>query len=286
MGVGMKLLLTGAKGMLGQDIQRIFLGEGFDVLGTDRDQLDITNRDAVLAFVARERPDVVINAAAYNLVDKVEDPEVYPIAYAVNALGPQYLAEAAKAIGVPFVHFSTDYVFAGDKTEGYREDDVPSPLSKYGETKAAGERLVEEVGGTWYVCRISKLFGKPGVGDGSKVSFVALMLRLAKEKPELGIVDEEVGCPVYAQDVAQATFELVTRPYPSGIYHLVNSGAPVSWYAFAEEIFTIAGVTTPRKPIPSSAFPRVAKLPKTSALLNTKFSPLRDREAALRDFLQ
>src|SRR3989339_1717329 len=130
----MKALITGANGMLGQELRRIFSDEGYEVVATDRETLDITDRDQVLAFVRECRPDVVINAAAYNLVDKVEEANIYPIAYAINALGPKNLAEAAKAIGVPFVHFSTDYVFAGNKPEGYAEDDATSPLSKYGQT--------------------------------------------------------------------------------------------------------------------------------------------------------
>ncbi|MCR4311741.1 MAG: dTDP-4-dehydrorhamnose reductase [Candidatus Uhrbacteria bacterium] len=282
----MKLLLTGAKGMLGQDVERVFLREGYEVIATDRETLDITDRDETMAYVRAVAPSIIINTAAYNLVDKVEDPAVYPIAYAVNAEGPRNLAEAARALNIPFVHYSTDYVFAGDKREGYVEDDIVGPLSKYAQTKAEGERLVQEVGGKSYVCRLSKLFGKPGVGEGSKVSFVALMLRLAKEKPELAIVDEEIGCPTYSPHVAEATFTLVTGGYAPGTYHLVNSGTPLSWYAFAEEIFAIAGVTTPCKPVPASAFPRAALLPKYSALINTKFPPLPDRRDALREFLK
>lgn len=282
----MKLLVTGAKGMLGQDVLRVFSREGYDVVATDRETLDITNRDEVLARVRDIAPTVIVNTAAYNLVDKVEDPAIYPLAYAVNAEGPRNLAEAARELGVPFVHYSTDYVFAGDKPEGYGEDDAVGPLSKYGETKAEGERLVMDMGGDAYVCRLSKLFGRPGIGEGSKVSFVALMLRLAAEKPELSIVDDEVGCPTYSPDLAQATFTLLKRGFDPGIYHLVNSGAPLTWYAFAEEIFAIAGVATPRKPVPASAYPRLARLPKFAALLNTKFLPLPDRQDALRDFLQ
>lgn len=281
----MKILLTGSRGMLGQDIIREFDASGHEVVATDRTELDITDAASVRAVVEREKPDVIINTAAYNLVDKVEDPEVYPVAYAINALGPKYLAEAARDAGATMVHYSTDYVFAGDKPEGYREDGKPAPLSKYGETKLAGERFVEQAGGRYFVCRVSKLFGKPGAGEGAKVSFVALMLKLAAERPELSIVDEEVGCPAYSPDVAQATLRLLTTAAPSGIYHLVNSGAPVTWYAFAEEIFALAGVTTPRKPVPSSAYPRVAKLPKFAAMLNTKTAPLPDRQEALKAFI-
>ncbi len=282
----MRLLLTGANGMLGQELRRIFLREGYEVIATDREALDITDREQVLQKVRDVAPSLIINAASYNLVDKVEDETIFPMAYAINAQGPRNLAQAARELDIPFVHYSTDYVFAGDKFEGYREDDSVSPLSKYGETKAAGERLVEEVGGKSYICRLSKLFGNPGAGTGSKESFVSLMLRLAKDKPELSIVDEELGCPTYAVDLAEATYRLITGDYAPGIYHLVNSGEPVTWYAFAQEIFALAGVTTPRKPVPSSAYPRLAKLPKYSVLLNTKFPPLPDRRSALKAYLE
>lgn len=279
------LLLTGARGMLGRAVSSIFSKEGYRVVATDRSVLDITDCEAVRSIVLQERPDVIVNTAAYNFVDNVENPAHYDLAYAVNALGPENLAIVAKEKGIPFVHYSTDYVFDGKKIAGYTEADERSPISKYGFTKAEGERLVEGVGGMSYICRLSKLFGEPGVGDGVKMSFVALMLKLAKEKPEIGIVDEEVGCPTYAEDIAVATVRLLREHFAPGIYHFVNSGSPVTWFQFAEEIFSIASVTTPRKPIPASAFPRVASLPKFAALLNTKFPPLPLREDALRRFL-
>lgn len=281
----MKILLTGAAGNLGQDIVRVFGAAGHDVVQTDRKELDITNADAVAAKVDEVRPDVVINAAAYNAVDKCEDPEVYPVAYAINAIGPKNLAEACAARAIPFVHYSTDYVFAGDKPEGYTEDDAPAPISKYGETKFAGEAFVKAAGGQWYICRLAKIFGTPGISEAAKPSFVSLMLRLAAEKPSLNIVDEEVGTPGYTKDIAEATLAMLIDARPSGIYHMVNEGPGVTWYGFAEEIFTIAGVTTPRTPVPSSAFPRAAKAPKFAPLLNTKLPKLRARTDALRAFL-
>lgn len=281
----MRVLLTGASGNLGQDLVRTLQRAGHEVVATDRAELDITHAEDVARSVAEHKPDVIVNAAAYNFVDKVEDPGVYPVAYAVNALGPRHLAEAAEAHGIPFVHYSTDYVFAGDKPEGYREDDTVAPISKYGETKAAGERFVRETGAKAYVCRLSKIFGTPGTSDASKSSFVALMLRLAKEKPSLQIVDEEVGCPTYTKDIAEATLRMLTDGTPPGVYHMVNEGAGVTWYQFAEEVFAIAGVTTPHTPVPSSAFPRAAKAPKFARLINTKLPPLRPRVDALNDFI-
>lgn len=281
----MKILVTGASGNLGQEILRVFGSNGHEVIGTDRAELDITDEASVRSAIERLRPDAVINTAAYNFVDKVEDDAVYPIAYAINALGPKHLAEAATAHRIPFVHYSTDYVFAGDKPEGYTEDEWPMPISKYGATKAAGEEFVRAAGGQAYVCRLSKIFGPPGISPDSKPGFVDLMLRLAKEKPELSIVDEEVGSPAYTKDIAEQTLWMLTHDVPPGVYHMVNDGPGVTWYQFAEEIFALAGVTTPRTPVPAGAFPRAARAPKFAQLKNTKLPKLRSREAALREFL-
>lgn len=281
----MKILLAGASGNLGQDIVRVFRAAGHEVVETDRAQLDITDAGAVSRVIDEAHPDVVINTAAYNFVDKVEDESVYPVAYAINAIGPKNLAEACAVRNIPFVHYSTDYVFAGDKPEGYMEDDEPAPISRYGETKAAGEAFVRAAGGVFFLCRLSKIFGEPGISEAAKPSFVSLMLRLAKEKPSLSIVDEEVGAPTYTKDIAEATLRVLTDGTPPGVYHIVNEGPGVTWYQFAEEIFGIAGVTTPRTPVPSSAFPRPAKAPKFAQLRNTRLPKLRSRVSALQEFL-
>jgi dTDP-4-dehydrorhamnose reductase len=281
-----KVLITGANGNLGQDLCEVFTLAGFEVVATDRSDLDITNQVEVKEKISTVRPDFIINAAAYNLVDKIEDPAVYPLALAVNVEGPKNLAEVAKYYGIPIVHFSTDYVFAGYKPEGYKEDDQPNPLSKYGQTKYLGELAVEQAGGQWYVCRLSKIFGRPGCGETTKPSFVSLMLKLAAEKPALKIVDEEIGCPSYTRDIAEATLRLIKENFPSGIYHFVNSGPGVTWYQFAEEIFSTLNIQTPRQPVSAEEFGvQPAKRPKFAALLNTKFPPLRSRAEALQDFL-
>ncbi len=280
----MRVVVTGAGGMLGQEIVRTFAEAGHEVIQTDRVELDITNRQAVFSFIARTSPGLVVNTAAYNLVDRVEDPAFFDLAFAVNAKGPTYLAEACKTYGARFVHYSTDYVFEGTRPEGYREYDLPRPISKYGETKLAGEVGVQMANMDALIIRLSKLFGAPGKTDGAKISFVAMMLKLASEKPSLSIVNEEVGCPTYAPDLADATRSLIDAQARGGVYHLVNSGKPVTWYEFAEEIFTIANVSTPRIPVPSSAFPRPAKCPKFAPLLNTKGPILRDRTEALKAF--
>lgn len=282
----MKILITGVHGMLGQDLVKVLRAQGHDVIGTDRDELDITNRDTVLRFVREVHPDAVINSAAYNFVDNVEEEAHYPVALAVNAYGPRNLAEASAEVKIPFIHYSTDYVFEGSKPEGYTEQDTTAPISRYGETKEAGEKLVQEVGGQYYICRLSKIFGLPGASDNSKESFVALMLRLSQKLPDMKIVHEEVGSPSYTLDIANTTADLLlTRP-EKGLFHIVNEGAGVTWYEFAEEIFSLAGVNIQRTPVPSEEFPKPASRPKFAALRNTKLPPLRHRSEALREFMR
>ena len=281
----MKILILGSQGNLGQDLVSVFSAAGHDVVGCDRDELDVTDHAAARAMIGRGFS-AVINAVAYNNVDAAEDAANRPIAWKLNAEVPGELAQACREAGATFVHYSTDYVFAGDKPEGYIESDIPTPISAYGESKFAGEQAVAAAGGKWYVCRLSKIYGKPGPSKLSKPSFVSVMVGLAKTKPELTIVDEEVGSPTYTHDVATATLRLLTEQFPPGIYHLVNEGPGVTWYGFAEEFFTLLGIKTPRKPVTSAAFPKPAKRPPFAALRNTKFPPLRTRLDALRAFFQ
>lgn len=282
----MKILLTGAAGNLGGQVSRVFRAAGHEVIETDRATLDITRAESVAQSFAALQPDAVINAAAYNFVDKVEDAECYPIAYAINAIGPKHLVEACAVHDIPFVHYSTDYVLAGEKPEGYTEDmETGTPVNAYGRTKAAGEQFVLASGAKAYVCRLSKIFGPAGTSEVSKPSFVSLMLQLAKEKPELQIVDEEVGMPTYTLDVATTTLWMLEQRVEPGVYHIVNEGNPVTMFGYAEEVFALTGVTTPRVPVPSSAFPRPAKAPKFAALINTKLPKLRSRTDALRAYI-
>jgi dTDP-4-dehydrorhamnose reductase len=282
----MKMLVIGAKGNLGQDLVRAFVAAGHDVVGVDRETLDVTDTVAVRGMIIDGAYGAVVNATAWNNVDAAEDPANRAAVWALNADAPGVMAAAAKESGAAFVHYSTDYVFDGMKKEGYVEDDVPRPISVYGESKLAGERAVQDVGGKWYVCRTSKLFGAPGASASSKPSFVSIMLGLAKTKPELSIVDEEVGMPTYTRDLAKATVALLTKGFPSGIYHLVNDGSGVTWYGFAEEFFGMRGITTLRKPVLAAQFPKPAHRPKFAALRNTKFPLLRSRIDALRAFFE
>ena len=281
----MKILILGSQGNLGQELVSVFSSAGHEVVGCDRDELDVTDQTAARAMIGRGFS-AVINAVAYNNVDGAEDPASRQIAWKLNAEVPGELARACRDSGAAFVHYSTDYVFAGDKPEGYTEDDTPAPISVYGESKLAGEQAVATAGGRFYVCRLSKIFGKPGTSKLSKPSFVSVMVGLAKTKPALSIVDEEVGSPTYTRDVATATLRLLTEQFPAGIYHLVNEGPGVTWYGFAEEFFGLLGIQTPRTPVTSAAFPKPARRPPFAALRNTKFPPLRSRLGALRAFFQ
>jgi dTDP-4-dehydrorhamnose reductase len=263
---------------------RVFSAAGHTVVPLDRDMLDITDAEAVRSLVAVTQPDVIVNAAAWNNVDAAEDPANREAVFALNERAPAVMAAVAKEVGAKFVHYSTDYVFEGSKSEGYVEHDTPTPVSVYGQSKAAGERAVLDAGARAYVCRTSKLFGQPGTSAAAKPSFVSVMCKLAATKPELSIVHEEVGMPTYTRDLAVATLRLVSEEFEPGIYHLVNEGAGVTWYDFAGEFFGLLGVTTPRKPVPMSAFPRPAKRPLFAALKNTKFPPLPHRVEALKAF--
>jgi len=144
--------------------------------------------------------------------------------------------------GAAFGHYSTDYVFAGDKPEGYKEDDTPALISVYDESKLAGEQAVASAGGRSYVCRLSKIFGRPGTSTIAKPSFVSAMVGFGQTKPSLTIDDEEVGSLTYTRDVAEATVRLLTEQFPPGINHLVNEGPGVTWYGFAEEFFDLLGI--------------------------------------------
>lgn len=280
----MKVLILGSKGNLGQDLVRVFGAAGHEVEGHDRETLDVTDAAALRSRIAAGGYGAVLNAVAWNNVDGAEDPASAAAVRALNVDAPRVMAEASREAGAAFVHYSSDYVFAGTKPEGYREDDPTDPISAYGRSKCDGEDAVAAAGGRWYVCRTSKLYGVQGSSPNAKPSFVSIMLKLAATKPELGIVDEEVGSPTYTRDLAEATLRLVTGEYAPGVYHLVNEGPGVTWYGFAEEFFGLRGVTVPRKPVSSAAFPKPAKRPKFAPLLNTKFPKLRPRIDALRAF--
>src|SRR3989344_8369545 len=234
----MKVLVLGARGMLGQELVKVFYDK--EIIAWDRDDLNITNQKQVFEKIKEVKPDIILNAAAYNAVDLAEEDK--DSAFAVNAEAVKHLALVSKEIGAIFVHFSTDYVFEGIKKDGYKEEGVINPQSVYARSKAKGEEYLREIGGKYYLIRLSRLFGRPGIGDGSKKSFVDMILNLAKEKEALEIIDEELSSPTYAPDLAKLTKEIVANKMPYGIYHGANGGS-CTWYEFAQEALKLKNIS-------------------------------------------
>ncbi|NTW14999.1 MAG: dTDP-4-dehydrorhamnose reductase [Candidatus Moranbacteria bacterium] len=280
-----KVLILGSKGMLGQELVRVFAEGGYAVTGWDFGDIDVTDATAARERILMLSPDVILNAVAYNAVDLCEsDDAEAKRARRLNAEVPGELAAIANGLGAIFVHYSTDYVFDGEQeTGGYAEDAEPNPLSVYGRSKLGGERSVAEVGGKSYVIRLSKLFGKPAISAGGKESFFAKMATVAHEKGTVSAVDDENGCFTYAPDLADATLSLVSDEAPLGTYHLVNEGA-ATWYGALRTYFDVAGIDTPVTPVSGDAFPRPARRPKDSTLRNTKRPRLRSLREALAAF--
>ncbi|MEI6597171.1 MAG: dTDP-4-dehydrorhamnose reductase [bacterium] len=282
-----KIIILGAKGNLGQQLVKVFTADN-EIVAWDRGEIDIGDRELVFKKIGDIKPELVINAAAYNAVDKCEEnDEEYELAKKVNIDGPKFLAEACLHIGATLVHYSTDYVFDGAEKGGYKETDEPKPINRYGKTKFHGEKRILELSGSglkWYLIRTSKLFGPKGESEMAKPSFFDIMLGQSRNQPSLEIVDEELSCFTYTPDLAMATKELVDKNSGYGIYHIINSGAR-TWYKAALELFKLAGIEIEIKPIASEKLARSAKRPKYSVLINTKLPPLRGYPEALKEYL-
>ncbi|WP_235268125.1 dTDP-4-dehydrorhamnose reductase [Methanosarcina mazei] len=259
-----KTLIIGASGMLGSDLCKVFP----DAVKLTHHDLDITDREQVIESILKIKPDVVINAAAYTNVDGCEDNK--ELAFQVNGSGPGYIAEACARAGAKLVHFSTDYVFDGSKKE-YVESDIPDPINVYGDSKLLGEKKIIENMDDYRIVRISWLFGIHGK------NFVETMLKLSGEMDTVKVVNDQFGKPTYTVDLASKVKEIIELD--PGIYHITNDGI-CSWYEFASSI--IDNVI----PCTSEEFPRKAKRPKYSVLVNTKTEPMRHWREALKDYLQ
>jgi len=282
-----KVLILGAKGMLGQELVHEFSVNNFEVIGWDKEGLDITDFETTQKKIIELNPDILVNAVAYNSVDKIEeDVRIFELAKNINGEAVGNLARICKENNITFVHYSSDYVFRGDNRDGYREDDKLDPVNKYGETKAIGENQILNIGGKFYIIRLSKLFGQPAASVGAKKSFVDTMIWLATEggKTHLDLVDEEVGCITYAPDLAKLTFNILKDQQPFGIYHGANSGV-CSWYEWAKEVFKLKNINIDVAPVSGDKFPRPAKRPMYSELLNTKLPKQRNWEEALKEYL-
>jgi len=272
----MKIFVIGRNGQVGWELQRsmALLGE---VVALGRPEADLESPQTLLERIRSERPDVVVNAAAYTAVDKAESEE--ELATRVNGAAVGELAQAAREVGALFVHYSTDYVFDGGKDAPYTEDDEPNPQNAYGRSKLAGERAIRAAGGDWLVLRTSWVYAARGQ------NFMKTMLRLARERDELRVVGDQRGAPTWARMIAEATADIVAQAMParargefaSGIYHL-SAGGATTWHGFAELIVKHARQHASSgsikasvvRPIPTADYPLPAKRPPNSLLSGDK----------------
>ena len=281
----MKILITGSKGLLAQELIKVF-GINNNLILIDREELDLTDFDLIKEFILKNKPDMIINTAAYTQVDFAEKLENQTLVMKINAEAVKNLAEISAENNIKLVQYSTDYVFSGKKEIGYREEDIKGEsVNFYGKTKSLAEDAILELSKQYpefeyYILRTSWLYGKGGK------NFVETMLNLAKIKSELSIVSDQIGSPTYALDVARQTRYLLDNNYQKGIYHLTNSGY-TSWYEFAQEIFRLKEVKIKLSKVSSIEYPTLAKRPNFSILLNTKIDyKMRDWKEALIDYLK
>lgn len=259
----MKVLLTGSNGQLGRELTQQLKEKKINFVGYDIPEFDITDKKKITDIIDKERPTVIINCGALTNVDGCETQK--EAAFAINAVGPQYLAEIARDQDIVLVQVSTDYVFEGagiaenGKLRPYVETDPIDPLTVYGESKAAGEKAVAEIAPKHFIVRTAWLYG-----DGN--NFVKTMLKLAATHPKLTVVNDQVGSPTSTVDLAAAIIDLIqTEHY--GLYHGTCEGQ-CSWYDFAVEIFKLSGVDTSVEPITSEQFVSKTPRPKYSVLEN------------------
>ncbi len=277
----MKILIIGAKGMLGQELARTFADQQLTLW--DREEVDITKPEEYGLKITEVGPDLIINAAAMNDVDGIEKDDT--VAKLVNGSAVGSIADMCSILGILMVHYSTDYVFDGIKTAGYVESDKPDPISKYGESKLLGERLLKQATSEYYLIRTSRLFGAPAAAEGAKASFVDKIIAKAKEGGPLQLIDAEVSAPTYAPDLAARTREILAQRKPFGIYHVTNAGG-CTWYQFGKKALELVGLDVPVEPVGPDAFPRPAKRPAHSVLKSTKLPPMRSWEEALAEYLE
>lgn len=258
----MRVMVTGANGQLGKCLQDVLAGSDHELIAVGRSELDITNASLVKRFVDAQRPDVIINAAAYTAVDRAE--EEVELAFKVNDQAVGNLAEASNAAGAVLIHVSTDYVFDGSSRVPYKETDSVNPMGAYGESKLAGERAAGQAQ-RHIIVRTAWVFSEYGS------NFLKTMVKLGLHRQSLSIVDDQIGTPTYAGDLASALVCLALNQPANGVYHFCG-GDSCSWYDFAGAIFDTCGeisskYTVPSiSPIPSAEYPTPARRPEYSVL--------------------
>ncbi len=282
----LKVLVTGAAGQLGQDVVLLLQHQGHQVMGCDRQEMDITDLDQCIRVIGEYGPDAVIHCAAHTAVDAAESD--IDAAYLINATGSRNVAIASEKAGAKLVYISTDYVFDGLGSQPYHEYDNTDPKSIYGKSKRAGEVLVQSLSSKYFIVRTSWVYGKYGN------NFVKTMLKLGQEKPMLQVVDDQKGSPTYTVDLARFLLELIqTEKY--GVYHASNSDS-CTWFEFTQAIFAeaedILGLkfTAKLEPCATEQFPRPAPRPRNSVMEHLSirtngFRDIRPWREGLRDFL-
>jgi dTDP-4-dehydrorhamnose reductase len=276
-----RVLVTGANGMLGRDLTEA-LSHRYEVYGRDIDDFDITREEETMDAVMEIRPDIVIHGAAYTDVDGCEGH--IELAHSVNSQGTKNVASASRELGAKMVYISTDYVFDGTKSGAYSEEDPTCPINAYGRSKLEGERWVRSMVDQFIIVRTAWLFGMWGG------NFVKTILRVAKEKGVLSVVDDQFGSPTYTVDLSKGIGAILQNRC-SGIYHITNGGS-CSWYEYAREILAMAGLgSVPIRPISSGQLNRAAKRPHNSVFALAKFERdtgyrMRHWRDALRDYLE
>jgi len=258
------ILVTGSKGQVGSELQELAGSYEYNFFFTDRDSLDITDKESIAVFVKNNSIDTIINAAAYTAVDRAEEDAVN--ADKVNHLATKYLAEIAKEQNIKLIHISTDYVFDGKNYKPYNEDDVTNPNGVYGATKLAGEKAMQEINPkNSIIIRTSWVYSSFGA------NFVKTMLRLGKERDALGVIFDQVGTPTYARDLAKAILDIIPQVNSERveIYNYSNEGV-LSWYDFAKEIMHMAKIDCQINPIETKEYPTPAIRPHYSLLNKAK----------------
>ena len=258
----MKILITGANGMLAKSVRKRL--EGNELICTDVADLDITDEEAVLKKVSEIKPEYIINCAAYTAVDKAETAG--EIVEKINADGPRNLAKAAKENDSVLVHVSTDYVFGGDLDveKDYKEDDPKNPVTAYGITKLHGEEAIEENTDKYYIFRTAWLYG-----DGN--NFVRTMLKLGETKDEINVVSDQHGSPTYAEDLANFIGEAIEKKIPYGVYNATNEGY-TTWYDFTKAIFEYAGIICKVNPVTTEEYIDMMKITQAKRPKNSQMS--------------
>ncbi len=281
-----KVLVTGANGQLGTDLCKVL--QHFELIPLTHKEIEIADINSVKYAFCKHKPDIIINTAAYVRVDDCETEQ--DKSFLINALGARNVAVAAQELGAKLIHISTDYVFGGESepcATPYTEFDTPIPLNTYGKSKLAGENLVRHLCQKHFIIRTSGLFGIAGA-SGKGGNFVETMLRLAQERNELRVIDDQISSPTYTKDLARKIAQLIGTEY-YGIFHVTNKGS-CSWYEFAKEMLKLADLKIRLIPITSDEYPQKARRPRFSVLDNYHLRLLgmdnmRTWQEALKDYM-